>query len=69
MYKMKKNLDHVMHSVVISIVLYFVMVHLLNQSQEKACSRSILLGGVSLVYMILFGHSFPPGRLNPSLGF
>jgi len=66
---MKQNLEHVMHAVIISVVLYFGMVHLLNQSQEKACSRSILLSSIALVYMIMFGHSFPPGRLNPSLGF
>tara|TARA_Y100000817_G_C16534798_1_gene401712 strand:+ start:210 stop:410 length:201 start_codon:yes stop_codon:yes gene_type:complete len=66
---MKQNLEHVMHAVIISVVLYFGMVHLLNQSKEKACSRSILFAGIALVYMIMFGHSFPPGRLNPSLGF
>ena len=66
---MQSSLDHVVHSVIISIVLYFFMIQFLNQSKEKACSRSVLLGGVSLVYMILFGHSFPPVKLNPSLGF
>ena len=66
---MKQELEHIMHAGVLTVVLYFAMIYLLNQSQEKACSRSILLGALALVYMIMFGHSFPPGRLNPSLGF
>ncbi len=66
---MKQNLEHVMHAVIFAIVVYFVMIYVLHQSQEKACSRSILLGALALVYMIMFGHSFPPVKLNPSLGF
>ena len=66
---MKQNLEHVMHALVLSVVLYFGMVHILKQDEEKACSRSILLSGIALVYMIMYGHSFPPGKLNPSLGF
>ena len=65
---MKANLEHVMHAVILAVVLYFAMVHLLGQSQEMACSRSIVLAALALVYMIMFGHSFPPGRVNPSLG-
>ena len=66
---MKQNLEHVMHAVIFTIGIYFVMVYLFNQSQDKACSRSILLGALVLAYMIMFGHSFPPVKLNPSLGF
>ena len=66
---MKKNLEHVMHALVLTVVLYFSMIYLLNQSQEKACSRSILLGALALAYMIMFGHSFSPSTLNPTLGF
>ena len=65
---MKANLEHVMHAVILTVVLYFAMVHLLDQSQAMACSRSIVLGALALIYMIIFGHSFPPGRVNPSLG-
>ena len=66
---MKQNLEHILHAAILTVVLYFGMIYVLNQSQDKACSRSILLGALALVYMIMFGHSFPPGRLNPSLGF
>jgi len=64
---MKKNIEHIFHAIVITVVLYFVMTLLLNQSYDKACSRSIVLGSVSLIYMISFGHNFPPKRINSSL--
>ena len=66
---MKQNLEHVIHAVIITIVIYFAMIYILKQSQDKACSRSSLLGALALAYMIMFGHSFPPVKLNPSLGF
>ena len=31
----------------------------LRQSQNMAMNRSILIGAVALVYMILFGHGLP----------
>ena len=65
---MNSNIEHVFHSIVLGVVLYLGMVYLLKQEQDKACARSILLAGVALVYMIMFGHNFPPMQLNPSLG-
>ena len=66
---MSQSLEHVLHAVVLGVALYLGMVFLLKQDKEKACSRSVLLAGVALVYMIMFGHDFPPKNLNPSLGF
>ncbi len=57
----------VIHSIVITAVLYVVMTKLLKQSIPVATDRSILLGTIILAYMILFGHSFPPGRMNPNI--
>jgi hypothetical protein len=64
---MGKDLEHVLHAGIGGAVLCFVMCAM-GQSKEMACSRSILIAAVALVYMMLFGHSFPPGNLNPSLG-
>lgn len=64
---MKKNMEHVCHAVMIAVVLYFVMTLLLKQSSDKACARSIVLGAVALIYMVAFGHNFPPGRVSSSL--
>jgi hypothetical protein len=43
----------------IGIVLYLVMVFGLNQEPDVAEDRSVLLGAVVLVYMVLFGHGLP----------
>ena len=64
---MKRNLEHIFHAVIITVVLYFVMTLLLKQNTDKACSRSIVLGSISLIYMIMFGHNFPPKNINSSL--
>jgi len=66
---MSQSLEHILHAVMLGVVLYLGMFYLLKQDKEKACSRSVLFAGVALVYMIMFGHNFPPKSLNPSLGF
>lgn len=48
-----------LHSVVIGVVLYLVMVFVLGQRPVVAENRSILLAALVLVYMILFGHGMP----------
>ncbi len=55
-----------LHSVVIGIVLYLIMFYVLGQKQEVAENRSILLGALVLIYMILFGHGLPTS-INKSL--
>ncbi len=55
-----------LHSVVIGIVLYLLMFYVLGQKQEVAENRSILLGALVLIYMILFGHGLPTS-INKSL--
>ena len=48
-----------LHSVIIGILLYLFMIYILGQRQTVAENRSILLAGLVLVYMILFGHGLP----------
>jgi heme/copper-type cytochrome/quinol oxidase subunit 4 len=57
----------VIHSIVITSILYMIMTVFLKQKSEQAVNRSVLIGTVILMYMILFGHSFPPGKINPNL--
>ena len=54
------------HGVVIALVLYLVMVFLLKQNGAVAENRSILMGAVIVIYMILFGHGLP-GTLNKNI--
>jgi len=54
------------HALVIALVLYLVMVFLLKQKCAVAENRSILIGAVVVIYMILFGHGLP-GTLNKNI--
>ena len=56
---MESGLTMVLHSVIIGIVLYFVMIFGLGQDSNVAENRSILIGSVVLIYMKLFGHGLP----------
>ena len=55
-----------MHSVVIGIAVYAIMVFLLQQSPAVAENRSILIASAVLIYMIVFGHGLP-GRMNSQI--
>jgi hypothetical protein len=60
---MESALSHLFHAFIITILLYVFMVFGLKQSQNMALNRSILIGAIALVYMILFGHGLPT-RIN-----
>ena len=55
-----------LHSAIIGVVLYAIMVQVLGQKSEMAEDRSILIASVVLIYMILFGHSLP-GTINKNI--
>jgi len=54
------------HAVLIMLISYVLMRYVLGQSSSVAEDRSVLLGGIVLVYMVLFGHGMP-GRVNPRI--
>lgn len=54
------------HMLIIALVLYLLMRFVLGQSQRVAEDRSVFLGGIALVYMVLYGHGMPT-RVNPLL--
>jgi len=56
---MERGLMMLLHSAIIGVVLYLLMVFALKQSQPVAENRSILLAALVLIYMILFGHGMP----------
>jgi len=56
---MERGLIMVLHSVIIGIVLYLLMIYGLKQPQRMAENRSILIAAIVLIYMILFGHGLP----------
>jgi hypothetical protein len=56
---MESGFTMFIHSVIITAILYVIMKFILKQSDMVAQDRSILIGALTLVYMILFGHSLP----------
>uniref|UniRef100_A0A6C0M1D1 Uncharacterized protein n=1 Tax=viral metagenome TaxID=1070528 RepID=A0A6C0M1D1_9ZZZZ len=62
----ERGFTMLIHSAVIGVVLYGIMVLVLKQSPAVAENRSICIAAVVLVYMIVFGHGLP-GRVNPQL--
>jgi hypothetical protein len=63
---MERGLIMVLHSVIIGLVLYMLMVFAFNQSPKMAENRSVLVAAVVLIYMVLFGHGLPT-RFNKDL--
>lgn len=54
------------HSLMLMLLSFVIMRYVLGQSSRVAEDRSVLLGGLALVYMVLFGHGMP-GRVNPTI--
>ena len=55
------------HSAIIAAILYVIMRFGLKQPEMMAQDRSILIGALALVYMILFGHGLPTTNINKNL--
>tara|TARA_B110000977_G_scaffold199323_1_gene286373 strand:+ start:587 stop:760 length:174 start_codon:yes stop_codon:yes gene_type:complete len=49
----------VVHGIIIGLLAYLVMLFLLKQSASVAEYRSVLLGLISVLYMMHFGHRLP----------
>jgi hypothetical protein len=63
---MERGLIMVLHSLVIGVVLYMLMVFIFNQNPRIAENRSILIASAILIYMLLFGHGLPT-KINKDL--
>lgn len=63
---MESSFTMFLHSVIITVILYFIMVIVLRQRRDVALDRSILIGAITLIYMIVFGHGLPH-KINPNL--
>ena len=56
---MERGLVMVVHSVIIGLVAYGLMIYALKQGATMAENRSVLLGALALAYMVVFGHKAP----------
>jgi VIT1/CCC1 family predicted Fe2+/Mn2+ transporter len=57
----------VIYSILITCLLFVIMTKVLKQNISVATDRSVFIGTLVLLYMILFGVKFPPGKINPNL--
>lgn len=64
---MESGFSHVIHTLIISFVFYVILVYVLKQSRDSSIDKSILLGAIFLMYMILFGHHLPTNGINPNI--
>ena len=63
---MESGLTMLLHSAIIGVILYVVMVYVLKQRQVVAENRSIVLAAIVLIYMVVFGHGMPT-KVNSDL--
>lgn len=56
---METPLMMLVHALLIAVILYLVMVYGLRQADAVAQARSMMIGAVVLIYMLLFGHDLP----------
>jgi hypothetical protein len=63
---MERGLMMIIHSILLGLVLYVIMIYVLGQRQIVAENRSILIAALVLIYMVIFGHGLP-NKLNKDL--
>jgi hypothetical protein len=63
---MERGLAMLLHSAIIGLLLYVLMVFVLKQRPIIAENRSLLIAAFVLIYMIVFGHGLP-NKINPQL--
>jgi hypothetical protein len=63
---MENGRTMLLHSAIIGILLYVIMIYLLGQKQAVAENRSIIISAYVLIYMIMFGHGLPT-KLNKDI--
>ncbi len=60
----ERGLTMAWHAALIGIVAYIIMTVLAKQEASKSENNSLVIAAVALVYMILYGHSFPPNPVS-----
>jgi len=62
------SLNMVLHAFIVAIVVYLVLVYAMKKPNEPSIDKAVLVGGIALVYMTIFGHKLPStAGINPNL--
>jgi ACR3 family arsenite efflux pump ArsB len=56
---MERGLMMVLHSAIIGLILFILMVYVFKQKEVVAENRSIVIAAFALIYMVVFGHGLP----------
>ncbi len=56
---MEDPLSHLFHAFIITVILFLIMRFGLRQSMQMSLNRSMLIGAIAFIYMVLFGHGLP----------
>jgi len=56
---MERGLMMVLHSAIIGLILFILMVYVFKQKEVVAENRSIVIAAFVLIYMVVFGHGLP----------
>lgn len=56
---MERGLTMLLHSIILGVLSYIIMIYLLGYKSDVAEDRSLLFASLVLSYMILFGHGLP----------
>jgi hypothetical protein len=63
---MERGIIMVIHSIILGVLLYVIMIYGLGQRHIVAENRSIVIAAFVLIYMVMFGHGLP-NKLNTDL--
>jgi uncharacterized membrane protein (DUF441 family) len=63
---MERGIIMVIHSIIVGVLLYLIMIYALGQRPIVAENRSIIISAYVLIYMVMFGHGLP-NKLNKDL--
>lgn len=62
----ERGLMMLLHSFIIGVVVFLIMKFGMKRETNKSENTSLLVGAISLIYMILFGHKLPT-KINKNL--
>ncbi len=62
----ERGLMMLLHSSIIGVIVFLIMKYGMKRETIKSENTSLLVGGIALIYMILFGHKLPT-EINKNL--
>ena len=61
------GINMILHALIIGIITFILMEYGWKIPRQVAIDRSILIGSIALIYMVVFGHNMPSSNINPNI--